>query len=321
MLSIIYNGIKPNEYKFEYSVIGNNNVDYIDFSFSNEIPSGDCYALIESKDKSYVDKIALDYNNGHYVLPLLAKTTAHKVIKVQLSIETNEIKWQTEIVEIMLKNSIKADEEIENDYPSVLEQLQASVHNPRERRFVEAHKGRLFFNADSQVLLTENVSRQTNCIQGKYIDTKKGNRILEDFVIQQGEYTKHELVELLLDSQILTEKSLSQVNDTIHNVAIYDSWNIDEHRNYGKVFYEFVKEELFSGRMSSSIKMSNYYSSETKNIAVIKLQFKFVKNFQLKGDDLKRGWRGTMANCYAEVVVFAFRELDSAFATLEIKSF
>lgn len=130
MLYIHYNQTKPNQTAFEYAIQGNNNVDVVCFDIK-EIELGfeptHIYVKVQSKDKKYIDKIELTESNGVLNWHLLAKTTRHKVVSVQLSFETDTQYFQTEMVELTLKPYINAEEEIENDYPLVLQDLQRQI--------------------------------------------------------------------------------------------------------------------------------------------------------------------------------------------------
>jgi hypothetical protein len=130
MLYIHYNQTKPNETEFEYAIQGDNNVDVVDFDISDiqlDFEPAHIYAKVQSKDKKYTDKIELTANNSHLLWNLQAKTTRHKIVNVQLSFETEEQCFQTEMVELTLKPHIDADGTIENDYPTVLQDLQDQI--------------------------------------------------------------------------------------------------------------------------------------------------------------------------------------------------
>lgn len=132
MLYIHFNNKVPNEKKFEYAVQGNNKVDVITFDISNiaelDFEPAHTYVKVQTKDQKYVDKIELT-NNGGGILTwnLLAKTTRHRLIECQLSFETIDKCYQTEMFELTLKANIDADGEIENDYPTILQDLQKQI--------------------------------------------------------------------------------------------------------------------------------------------------------------------------------------------------
>lgn len=131
MLYIHFNNQVPNEKKFEYSIMGNNQVDVVKFDVSNvqlDFEPTNIYVKVQTKDKRYVDKIALTDESGTLTWNLLAKTTAHKVVECQLSFEDrNGNYYQTEMFELTLKPNINADGTIENDYPSVLQDFEKRI--------------------------------------------------------------------------------------------------------------------------------------------------------------------------------------------------
>lgn len=137
MLYIHYNQTKPNETEFEYAIQGDNNVDVVDFDISDiqlDFEPAHTYVKVQSKDKKYIDKIELSANNSHLLWNLKAKTTRHKIVNVQLSFETEQKCFQTEMVELTLKPYINADQTIGNDYPTVLQDLQAQIDELKEHQ-------------------------------------------------------------------------------------------------------------------------------------------------------------------------------------------
>lgn len=138
MLVINYNGNKPITDYFKYSVQGNSEIDVIRFSMqltSNEleIKSGyNYYAKVECEDDGFVDKIPLSevyWNNEQSVLTALfhlkAQHTMHKQISVSFCAEkvtaSKTTVWQTQLVKVNIANGIDADEQIEDEYPTILQ--------------------------------------------------------------------------------------------------------------------------------------------------------------------------------------------------------
>lgn len=331
MLSIIYNGIKPNEYKFEYSVIDNNKVDYIDFSFDNQ-HAGTPFVKIESKDKKYVDKINVsEYaSNGHIIFPLLAKTTAHKVIRVQLSFETSDTKWQTEVVEITLKNSVRAEEEIANNYPSVLADIERKsryadkkVHNNIVITETHNREKGLVFNAPCRVLLTENCKKNSKNVLSRYLDKKQGNKIT-DITFGQGFVSIEDVIDNIFGTveQTLNPKGAeNQINQTIN---FHGSFKIEScERGGNKTFYTITKQDLSDDILASCHKLENAltgFALYRKVACVMRLQFKFVKDFQEVGGH-RNYWKGTMSNLYLDCLVYAFRDDDYIYISPMVKRF
>lgn len=148
MLVINYNGNKPTADYFKYSVQGNNKADAIRFLVSlnqgglvfNE--NYHYYAKIQSEIDDFYDKVELseiefdDSNNLlKAILHLESKHTSHEKIEVSLCCENinDEIVWQTQLVKIAIPNGINTDDEIENNYPSVLAQLQKQIDELKQQ--------------------------------------------------------------------------------------------------------------------------------------------------------------------------------------------
>lgn len=307
MLSIIYNGIKPNEYEFEYSVIDNNKVDYIDFSFDDQ-HAGTPFVKIESKDRKYVDKIDVSeyVSNGHIIFPLLAKTTAHKVIRVQLSFETSETKWQTEVVEITLKNSVRAEEEIANNYPSILDRI---THNNKKFVHLESNFGTnpkasftITLDEDVRVAYTVNDRKQSKGQKGKWLNTKRGNKIT-DIVLRKGTYEFYDLINELL-------------GETVNEYSKFPYGGISLPRNQYDFPHDIPCCVLCPSYTADDIEQSSlpyhimsvfqkwyrkYNVEVQKNcLTFSRIQFKFIKNFKWRGNSNTSGFTGTIADAYID---------------------
>ena len=99
----------------------------------------------------------------------------------------------------------------------------------------------------------------------------------------------------------------------VHSQIVYEyqGWHINVVSNRDKVFYSFDKNILLA-RQDISSKLYNYLKYiNKKNVAVIKLQFKFVKNFEIVETEKTHYWKGTMSNAYLECVVFLFKRLPN----------
>ena len=142
MLVINYNGNKPTTDYFKYSVQGNNKADAIKFLVSLNQDglvfdnTYHIYAKVQCNDDGFYDKVELsniEFNDSENLLiaifNLESKHTSHRQIEVSLCCENidQEIVWQTQIVKVNIANGIPAEEEIENNYPSVLAQLQQQI--------------------------------------------------------------------------------------------------------------------------------------------------------------------------------------------------
>ena len=150
-LEIIFSGIKPQHKKFNYSVVGNADVDKITFKITSaiddtyslsELATLDTFIKVESVGGEYIDKISATstFVSGQkpYVqidFELKAKTTAYRYLNLQVQFEGNggaKI-CQTEKVSLELSGNINADQEIADRYPSVLADLQRQINELKER--------------------------------------------------------------------------------------------------------------------------------------------------------------------------------------------
>ncbi len=143
MLVVNYNGNKPVNDYFKFSVQGNNNADIVRFVLLKKQGNIDLtnenyrvYAKCQTPDQDFVDKTMLTTtqevdNNLIVDWALLSKHTENKQLQVSLSFEdlNNEIVWQTQIFTLNISNGILADQEIENTYPTILAQLQQQIDN------------------------------------------------------------------------------------------------------------------------------------------------------------------------------------------------
>ena len=327
MLSIIYNGIKPNEYKFEYSVIDNNKVDYIDFSFDNQ-HDGTPFVKIESKDKKYVDKIDVSeyVSNGHIIFPLLAKTTAHKVIRVQVSFEASETKWQTEVVEITLKNSVRAEEEIANNYPTVLQNIQTRL-NHSDKKFVHLHSNfgnnqkasfSITLHEDVRVAYTVNDRKNSKCQKGKWLNTKKGNHIT-NVVLPKGTYEFYDLInELLGETQ---NEYVEFPYDEIETPLVIGK-QYDFPHGYAccVICPAYANDDIQASNLPRHTKKgfakwySKYFGDVRRECLTFScIQFKFIKDFKWRDGNYTYGFTGTIADAYIDClcVIKGYCQIDS----------
>jgi len=148
MLVISYNGNKPTTDYYKYSVQGNNNADIIRFSVSltqGSLVFSDLfhiYAKVQSVDDDFYDKVELtdvefddseNLLNAHFLLE--SKHTSHRQIEVSLCCENidSEIVWQTQLVKIAIANGVQSEEEIANQYPTILAQLQQQIDELKQQ--------------------------------------------------------------------------------------------------------------------------------------------------------------------------------------------
>lgn len=126
-MEILFTGNKPQKKTYSYSVKENNNANIITFILNKEIEGVDlsslsCFVKVKGSeiDKD-VPTVAVVEDKIHVIWTLLRKHTDSRMLLIQLQFEgTSDIVWQTEIITIVLSDTIKADKYIENKYPSVL---------------------------------------------------------------------------------------------------------------------------------------------------------------------------------------------------------
>lgn len=335
MLVINYNGNKPTTDYFKFSVQGNNNADVVRFCLEKkqgkiDLSGYKVYVQAYCEEDDFIDKVEIT-DNVNIVdnqlsadWTLLKKHTVNRQLLVSLSFEDldNEVVWQTQIIKITIANGIDADEEMINKYPTVIEEMQNEINElkyaSKNKNFVKfITNTTIYFEEDCGVLLTENVRKKSKLVRANYIDKKQGNRLTE-IVIPKGEYRVLELLATIFETNINTTMSVQNVNSAISSAEI-GGWKIDENKNYGKTFYCINKADILDWEYSLKIKNIQKIG---KRIGVIKLQFKFVKDFEIATHKNVWYWKGTMANVYLECIVFIFKEVNlPAYVTAQIKRF
>lgn len=138
MLVINYKGKTPQQPFYSISVKGNNKSNKICFMFNAmqqdiDLRNTNPYLKVQNKEHSYIDKIKLEQGQMSYndtiletIWEMTSKSTQYRNLELQLQFQSDdddEIIWQTQIVEIELSDTINADEEIEEKYPSELQRL------------------------------------------------------------------------------------------------------------------------------------------------------------------------------------------------------
>ena len=129
-MDIIFNGTScPIKY-LHIGVQGNNLVDKIVFCVPRKTSDGldlsefTPYIKIQNVKEKYDDQLRLTYR-------LRRKTTMYPCFEMQLQFEQPDegdcIVWQTEVINVTLSRTITADKEIEQQYPSVIQDLTARV--------------------------------------------------------------------------------------------------------------------------------------------------------------------------------------------------
>lgn len=129
---------------FDYSVEDDNQSDVVKFILSNNqdnliLSNCSAYLKITNASSSMVDKIPLSakviLDRVEYEWVLERKHTKWKQIKAQLQFEAKnqDVVWQTCRFVFNIRKTINADEEIENDNPTILQDFQRRITNLEER--------------------------------------------------------------------------------------------------------------------------------------------------------------------------------------------
>ena len=141
-MDIIFNGTScPIKY-LHIGVQGNNLVDKIVFCVQRKTDDGldlsefTPYVKIQNAKENYIDKdgkLSTDKTDDQLRLTyrLRRKTTMYPCFEMQLQFEHpgegDCIVWQTEVINVTLSRTIAADKEIEQQYPSVIQNLTERV--------------------------------------------------------------------------------------------------------------------------------------------------------------------------------------------------
>ena len=140
MLVVNYNGSKPITDYYKYGVEGNNNADVIRFVIQKHQGQLDLLenskVFVKCQNDDFSDKIEIDEenikdegNNAYVDWFLMKKHTTQGSLQVSLCFECeNEVVWQTQIFTLKIMNGVVADDEIVNDYPTILQQLQKQIN-------------------------------------------------------------------------------------------------------------------------------------------------------------------------------------------------
>lgn len=140
MLVVNYNGNKPITDYYKYGVEGNNNADVVRFVILKQQGHIDLTnnfrVFVKCQNDDFSDKVEIDEENikveGNNVYVdwfLMKKHTTQGTLQVSLCFEDeDEVVWQTQVFTLKIMNGVVADDEIVNDYPTILQQLQKQIN-------------------------------------------------------------------------------------------------------------------------------------------------------------------------------------------------
>jgi len=195
MLIINYKGITPQNRYYSLGVKQNNNADRIRFILDvlqEDIDLSDCqaYLKVQNKEHTYIDKIMLtayfDNDNVQLDWVLTRKSTQFRNLELQIEFKNSDddVVWQTLIVELELNDTIKADEEISERYPTELEQLETKVEGYDDR--IENLEQNALVKSDIVDNLESNESDKVlSAKQGKALNDKINN-VISNVYTPQG---------------------------------------------------------------------------------------------------------------------------------------
>lgn len=224
-MEILFSGNKPQKKTYSYSVKENNISNIITFILNKEIEDLDlsslsCYVKVQGSDiDKDVPSVEVEEDKIKVHWTLLRKHTISHVLKVQLQFEgVDDIVWQTEILTLVLSDTIKADEYIENKYPAVLtnhEERITSLENEGQptknnKNFVYASKENIILKKDCRLVFTTSKKRNSKGQKINCWGTKLGNCIGRRTALK-GKYDFVDFLSLLFECEV--EKILTGAAD------------------------------------------------------------------------------------------------------------
>lgn len=150
-MDIIFKGTSCPIKFLHIGVRGNNLVDKLVFCVDRKTPDGldlsefTPYVKIQNKAENYIDKdgkLAIDKcdNQLRLTYQLRRKTTQYPSFDMQLQFEQPNdgdcVVWRTEVIGVTLSRTIAADRQIEEQYPSVIQDLAERVTTIEEIKII-----------------------------------------------------------------------------------------------------------------------------------------------------------------------------------------
>ena len=253
MLSINFKGITPQNRFYKYSVIGNNNSNKIKFILSaiqNDVGLSSLtpYIKVQSAGGTYLDKIravaSVEDETIAIIWTMTRKSLSCRNLTIQLQFEdvdnNNDVVWQTSMIELELENTIKADEEIEEKNPTILQQMAGQLVNHEER--ITDLEGREVVLVWGNI--TGTLSNQTDLIN--YIGDQLSVKANQQYVVDEFNAISALLAQEVIERQNGDNAKLNKAsvkntyNDDVGNV--YDVHYINEQVDALKKQAEFIGE-------------------------------------------------------------------------------
>lgn len=239
MLVINFKGKTPQQNFYSIGVKDNNKANKIMFvlsAYQQDVNLGEYtpYLKVQSKEHDYIDKIVLESTKDvisddilNIVWTLTSKSTQYRNLELQLQFQSDnndEVVWQTMIVEIELSETIKADKEVNEKYPTELAQLEKEVAS-YSGRIEECEE-----KVDEAVLKTDIVDNLDSEATNKPLSAKQGK-------------TLNDKINTAISSVMTYKGSVQSYEDLpTQDVKVGDFYNvIDDDSNYAWTGEEWDK--------------------------------------------------------------------------------
>lgn len=181
MLIINFKGNTPQTRFNSVGVKGNNASNKISFLIEKQqqeidLSEFNAYLKVQNKEHDFLDKILLtqtsDSDYVYLTWEITRKSTHYRNLELQIVFEgyNADIVWQTLMFEIELGETIKVDETISEEYPTIIEQLE---------RIVGSFEARLKYLENNAVEKSDIVDNLESSESEKVLSAKQG-KVLND---------------------------------------------------------------------------------------------------------------------------------------------
>lgn len=183
-MEILFKRNVPQQKMYSYAVKDNNNSNTITFVLDKiqednlDLSSLTCFVKVKGYtiDKDVVVKI-VEENKVKIKWVLKRKHTKSRIISVQLQFEgyENDLVWQSEIIEITLSGTIKADEYIENEFPGELMDHEARIQalEEKDHDIVVTIDPKIYENEDGLTKIIRKRVSRTGDVSDTYVIDKE----------------------------------------------------------------------------------------------------------------------------------------------------
>lgn len=268
MLVINYKGITPQQRFYSHAVKGNNNANEIKFiveRYQNDLDLASLtpYLKVSSKCENYFDKISLTLTNDddfvYLVWTMTRKSTHYRNLELQLqfqSDDSDDVVFQTQIVELELNETINADKEISEEYPTILSQLEKMIKeieaNAEKITSMTYVNDVLTINIQTAkgesrsvnvIIPTSNKVEKTSSAKKVYGTDEQGNQVVYD-VDSFGQVDDVKVNGVSVVSNKIAIIDLTPYEEKTHKVTIITSQSTDEDYPSAKAVWDLVSPLL-----------------------------------------------------------------------------